>query len=154
MNIKKNLLYHKLLVLPILTLFVIFISLIEQPLTFYQQTLFSSIMCLAVLLINFRKGKFITLFLMGVGILISSRYIFWRISTTLIWDKYPDIFFSLTLLIAEIYAWAVLLLGYFQVCFPLNRESLPLPADPTHWPSVDIFIPTYNEPLSVVQNTV
>ena len=38
--------------------------------------------------------------------------------------------------------------------FPLNRESLPLPADPTHWPSVDIFIPTYNEPLSVVQNTV
>ena len=107
MNIKKNLLYHKLLVLPILTLFVIFISLIEQPLTFYQQTLFSSIMCLAVLLINFRKGKFITLFLMGVGILISSRYIFWRISTTLIWDKYPDIFFSLTLLIAEIYAWAV-----------------------------------------------
>ena len=66
MNIKKNLLYHKLLVLPILTLFVIFISLIEQPLTFYQQTLFSSIMCLAVLLINFRKGKFITLFLMGV----------------------------------------------------------------------------------------
>ncbi|WP_250187089.1 hypothetical protein [Escherichia coli] len=78
---------------------------------------------------------------MGVGILISSRYIFWRISTTLIWDKYPDIFFSLTLLIAEIYAWAVLLLGYFQVCFPLNRESLPLPADP-HTGIGGYFIPT------------
>ena len=93
MNIKKNLLYHKLLVLPILTLFVIFISLIEQPLTFYQQTLFSSIMCLAVLLINFRKGKFITLFLMGVGQshqLLSSLFADTGVIFTLFQLYFPD----------------------------------------------------------------
>ncbi len=91
MSIKYKPHYHKLLLLVIITLCIIFISLIEQPLTLYQQTFFSAIICLAVLLINFGKGRFITLFLMGIGILISSRYIFWRISTTLIWDKYPII---------------------------------------------------------------
>lgn len=48
----------------------------------------------------------------------------------------------------------ILVLGYFQVLWPLNRKPVPLPADQRLWPSVDVFIPTYNEPLSVVRTTV
>jgi cellulose synthase (UDP-forming) len=37
---------------------------------------------------------------------------------------------------------------------PLERKPVPLPDDQEAWPSVDVFIPTYNEPLSVVRATV
>ena len=43
------------------------------------------------------------------------------------------------------------MLGYFQVVWPLNRQPVPLPKDMSLWPSVDIFVPTYNEDLNVVK---
>lgn len=61
---------------------------------------------------------------------------------------------GLILLFAETYAWIVLVLGYFQVVWPLNRQPVPLPKDMSLWPSVDIFVPTYNEDLNVVKNTI
>ncbi len=44
--------------------------------------------------------------------------------------------------------------GYFQVVWPLNRQPVPLPEDMAQWPTVDIFVPTYNEDLNVVKNTI
>ncbi|MGK3717331.1 hypothetical protein ACSLO9_33025, partial [Escherichia coli] len=38
--------------------------------------------------------------------------------------------------------WIVVVLGYFQVVWPLNRQPVPLPKDMSLWPSVDIFVPT------------
>src|SRR6185312_4604722 len=54
----------------------------------------------------------------------------------------------------EAYAIAVLALGYVQTVWPLERKPVPLPADSRRWPSVDVYIPTYNEDLSVVRATV
>ncbi|EFO1595162.1 UDP-forming cellulose synthase catalytic subunit [Escherichia marmotae] len=146
--------YNKILLVVAILLCFVFISIVEQPLGLYQQILFSIIICISVFLINFFKGRIITLILMGIGVLISSRYLWWRYSSSVILDEVPDSFFSVTLLVAETYAWLVLLLGYFQVCFPLNRECIPLPDNKEEWPNVDILIPTYNEPLTVVKNTV
>ena len=144
----KEILNKILLVVAILLCFV-FLSIVEQPLGFYQQILFSIIICIAVIFLNLFKGRMITLILMGVGILISSRYLWWRYSSSVILNEFPDCLFSVTLLTAETYAWFVLLLGYFQVCFPLNRESIPLPENKEEWPIVDILIPTYNEPFTI-----
>ncbi|MDP1211539.1 UDP-forming cellulose synthase catalytic subunit, partial [Klebsiella pneumoniae] len=55
---------------------------------------------------------------------------------------------------AETYAWVVLVLGYFLVVWPLNRQPVPLPEYMDLWPTVDIFVPTYNEDLNVVKNTI
>src|SRR5690606_9256540 len=52
------------------------------------------------------------------------------------------------------YALTVLLIGYFQTAWPLRRKPAPLPHDIQQWPSVDVFITTYNEPLHVVKQTV
>ncbi len=41
-----------------------------------------------------------------------------------------------------------------EVVWPLNRQPVPLPKDMSLWPSVDIFVPTYNEDLNVVKNTI
>nr|VXZ91085.1 Cellulose synthase catalytic subunit [UDP-forming] [Klebsiella pneumoniae] len=35
--------------------------------------------------------------------------------------------------------------------WPLNRQPVPLPEDMDLWPTVDIFVPTYNEDLNVVK---
>ena len=58
------------------------------------------------------------------------------------------------LLMAELYAFVVLLLGYMQTAWPLERKPEPLPSDTASWPTVDVYIPTYNEPLTVVRTTV
>ena len=47
-----------------------------------------------------------------------------------------------------------MVLGYFQVCWVLDRKPYPLPANRKVWPTVDIFIPTYNESLDVIKPTV
>ena len=44
-----------------------------------------------------------------------------------------------------------MVLSYFQVSWVLDRKPYPLPKDTSLWPSVDIFIPSYNEPLEVVK---
>ncbi len=38
--------------------------------------------------------------------------------------------------------------------WPLNRQPVPLPKEMSQWPTVDIFVPTYNEDLNVVKNTI
>ncbi len=65
-----------------------------------------------------------------------------------------DLSLGLGLLGAELYAFVILVLGYFQVLWPLHRKPVQLPEDQALWPSVDVFIPTYNEPLSVVRTTI
>src|SRR5439155_8787402 len=62
--------------------------------------------------------------------------------------------FVLVLIVAEFYAFVTLFLGYFQTVRPLRRRPLPLPSDPRTWPTVDVFIPTYDEALNVVRATI
>src|SRR5690606_10365074 len=78
----------------------------------------------------------------------------WRLTETIWFDNWVDIFFGSGLVLAELYALTVLLIGYFQTAWPLRRKPAPLPSDPQHWPTVDVFITTYNEPLNVVKQTV
>jgi cellulose synthase/poly-beta-1,6-N-acetylglucosamine synthase-like glycosyltransferase len=84
----------------------------------------------------------------------TSRYVFWRIAYTINTDSTTDLIFALMLVGAEIYAWIVLLLGYLQTAWPLKRKPVILPEDTSTWPTVDLFIPSYNEDLAVVKPTV
>ncbi|MBT0676954.1 glycosyltransferase, partial [Komagataeibacter oboediens] len=40
------------------------------------------------------------------------------------------------------------------MAWPLRRREHPLPEDMAQWPSVDVFVPSYNEELSLVRSTV
>ena len=103
----------------------------------------------------------ITLTLMMVSCYSTFRYAYWRISSVVNFFRDPantqwgplDAFFIILLLLAEMYAFAILYLGYTQTLWPLRRTPVPLPDDPAEWPAVDLLIPTYNEPLSVVRYT-
>ena len=48
----------------------------------------------------------------------------------------------------------MLVLGYVQTLWPLERRPIPMPDDIALWPTVDVYVPTYNEPMSIVRATV
>ncbi|GAM05669.1 hypothetical protein MBENS4_2667 [Novosphingobium sp. MBES04] len=89
-----------------------------------------------------------------LAILVSTRYIVWRTTQTLSFGTLPEFAFGGVLYLAELYAWVILMLGFLQTSFPLERPVIEPEGDPEDWPTVDIYIPTYNESLEIVRNTV
>ncbi len=102
----------------------------------------------------------VTLTLLLVSVFSTFRYGYWRFATTAkyfaepgsVWTALDGLFIVL-LLFAETYAFVTLFLGYMQTLWPLRRTPVPLPDDTDQWPAIDLLIPTYNEPLSVVKFT-
>ncbi|BBR18783.1 hypothetical protein WP3S18E05_02630 [Klebsiella sp. WP3-S18-ESBL-05] len=127
---------------------------ITQPFNPLSQFIFLMLLWGVALLVRRIPGRFSALMLIVLSLTVSCRYIWWRYTSTLNWNDPVSLVCGLILLFAETYAWIVLVLGYFQVVWPLNRHPVPLPKDMNAWPTVDIFVPTYNEDLNVVKNTV
>jgi cellulose synthase (UDP-forming) len=92
--------------------------------------------------------------LIVLSMLVSTRYMWWRTTETLGFTDPFDAFFGYGLYLAELYGWIVLMIGYFQIIYPLDRKPKALPADVKLWPVVDVYVPTYNESLDVVGPTV
>src|SRR5260221_1851472 len=127
---------------------------VVTPLDLVSQTLFGGLTILAMTLIKGHPSRGVTLVLITLSMVVSTRYVWWRISDTLQFASVLEAFLGIGLILAELYAWLVLVLGYIQTAWPLERPPVAMPEDPNDWPIVDLFIPTYNEPLSVVQTTV
>ena len=116
---------------------------------------------LAWILHRCSSSRTTTLALVVISTFTTVRYLWWRFAETFSYLRYnagqegwADLLFVSLLLGAETYAFFVLALGYFQSINPLKRKPVPLPEDTDEWPSVDVLIPTYNEPLSVLKPTV
>lgn len=127
---------------------------ITQPFNIQGQVIFLSVMLILALLLRKIKARITLMLLFVISIVVSGRYLWWRCTDTLNTDGALGIFLSAMLLGAELYAFIVMVLGYFQVCWVLDRKPYPMPDDKALWPDVDIFIPTYNESLDVIKPTV
>ncbi|MEG3128934.1 UDP-forming cellulose synthase catalytic subunit [Pantoea cypripedii] len=127
---------------------------ISQPFGIMTQFVFVLLLWSLAMLVRRVPGRLSTIMLIVLSLTVSCRYLWWRYTETLNWDDPLSLAFGLLLIGAETYSWTVLVLGYFQTLWPLNRQPLSMPADISSWPSVDILVPTYNEPLSVVKPTI
>jgi len=127
---------------------------ITQPFSYFAQFVFVLLLWGIALLVRRVPGRYATLILVVLSITVSCRYLWWRYTATLNWNNNFDLACGIVLLAAETYSWLVLMLGYVQVAWPLQRKPSALPADPRQWPTVDVLIPTYNEELSLVRHTV
>lgn len=127
---------------------------LTTPFNTLAQIIFVTVLWGIALLLRRIQGQVVTLLLTLLSVIVSTRYLWWRTVYTLNGDEYVDLLWGWLLLLAEYYTWLVLLLGYAQTAWPLKRQPQSLPDDPTQWPTVDVFIPTYNEPLKVVKPTV
>lgn len=93
------------------------------------------------------------LLVMFLGFFVLIRYFIFRTSETLVFTGPLDFVAMLALYLAECYAISLVALNLFVNSWPLERHPPPLPADDNALPSVDILIPTYNEPLEIVKIT-
>jgi len=128
--------------------------IVTTPLPLWGQTVFFLYTLLAILVVRQFPGRVALLVMICTSCVATLRYAWWRLTQTLDLEYNTDYIMGVPLLIAELYTWTVLFLGYIQTAWPLKRASATLPADTAQWPTVDVFIPTYNEPLAVVRPTV
>ena len=101
----------------------------------------------------FRAPPYRIFFILIAG-LISSRYFIWRTTVTLIYSDPLDNAGMLLLYAAELYAFWNLILGMFINLWPVEHTPTPLPSETKEYPTVDVFIPTYTEPMDIVKVTV
>jgi cellulose synthase (UDP-forming) len=157
----ENILTKMFRLLFLLAATAIFIFLAILPLNWQQQAICGLLtLLMSMALARSSDSYLITLSLMMMSMFCTFRYGYWRLTQTVNYFQDPanhwgalDAFLILSLLAAEVYAFMVLFLGYFQTIWPLRRAPVALPENTEEWPHVDVLIPTYNEPLDVVRYT-
>jgi cellulose synthase (UDP-forming) len=127
---------------------------ISQPFDYISQAIFLLFLLICALVIRRIPGRMPVLVLIAMSFTISCRYLWWRYTTTVNWYDPFSLTFGILLLAAETYSWIVLVTGYFQTVWPLERKPVPMPVNIDTWPVVDLLIPTYNEALHVVKPTL
>lgn len=91
---------------------------------------------------------------LAFGTAIVMRYVYWRTTSTLPPMSQPENFVpGLMIYLAEMYSVAMLALSLFVVATPLRPRRAP-PVEDADCPTVDVFIPTYNEDPHLLVNTI
>lgn len=84
---------------------------------------------------------------------LTMKYFFWRVTSTLPSADSPvDLTLALVILGAEAFCVVFLFLSVFVMADPVKRRRTP--SLPVNAPTVDVFIPSYNEDYDIVANTL
>ncbi|VTT28824.1 cellulose synthase catalytic subunit [Klebsiella pneumoniae] len=127
---------------------------ISQPFDIWTQFIFVMVLWAVAMVVRRIPGRLPIMMMIVLSLTISCRYLWWRYTATLNWNDPLSLTFGVLLIAAETYSWVVLLLGYFQSLWPLQRKPVSMPEDVSSWPGIDLLVPTWNEPLSVVKPTI
>ncbi len=130
------------------------VLVVITPMDSQKQYLFGLISIGILFLMGYSKKRSISVIMVVMSFLMSTRYIYFRATQTLHFNSEIETILGIGLFLADLYVWVMLLLNYLQTIWPLKREIVPLPEDMNLWPTVDVYVPTYNESLDVVRDTV
>ncbi len=131
------------------------LMLLTQPVSVSTQFYMSVIIIAAMTIVwNFVKGEFGRQIFLGLATMVVIRYVYWRITSTLPPLSDPvDFTLGFLLFLAETYCVLILTISLIINVDPLKRP--PLPRDPdAELPTVDVFIPTYNEDEEILAATM
>ena len=152
-NNKKLLQILLIIFLPLYIFIVIAPSPVGVQMGFVSVLIFLSL--IAIKIKSPKYKEYAKLFIIFASLTISLRYFWWRVSVTLNFDNFFNAFGSLSLFLAEFYSMMIFLLGAFIALRLFDRDYIPLNQFKREdLPSVDIFIPTYNEPVEIIKTTV
>ncbi|HUJ79664.1 MAG TPA: PilZ domain-containing protein [Nitrospiria bacterium] len=84
---------------------------------------------------------------------IGGWYLWWRATDTLVLEPRWAAVVSVGLFLAECYGWMSVAFFYFQTWSPLYRSAPPPPAADA-WPTIDVYVTIFDEPLEVLYRTL
>ncbi|HZH10755.1 MAG TPA: UDP-forming cellulose synthase catalytic subunit [Microvirga sp.] len=91
---------------------------------------------------------------LALGTAIVLRYVFWRTTSTIPpITEVANFIPAILLYVAEMYSVMMLFLSLFVVSSPLPSRKSPR-VDPVNLPTVDVFVPSYNEETSLLATTL
>ena len=130
-------------------------ALVTLPISLETQLIAGMSMLVAMMALKLvRPDGVWRLIALAFGTAIVMRYVYWRTTSTLPPLNQPENFIpGFLLYLAEMYSVMMLALSLFVVAQPLPpRPSRARSTD--HLPTVDVFIPSYNEEPELLANTI
>ncbi len=131
------------------------LAFLTQPVSVGAQLAMAATVIVAMTAVwCFGRGRFARWGFLALGSLVVLRYIFWRATYTLPpLDQPVNFALGLLLVIAELYCVLILVISLIINADPLERKPLPREDDDA-LPTVDVFIPTYNEDEFILATTI
>lgn len=126
------------------------------PVSVQAQMLFAwSGVLIFAFLARILRSRFGRILVMCLGAFISVRYMVWRSLYTIpdienLWNFIPGLF----LYLCELYAFTMYFLSLFVIIDPIRRKSVALPEDLRLIPTVDVYVPSYNEDVDILKPTL
>ncbi|MDR5828642.1 UDP-forming cellulose synthase catalytic subunit [Caballeronia sp. LP006] len=111
---------------------------------------------LAVMVV-LRRSRFIEhtrLFFLLCSAFLSMRYVCWRTTSTLGYNGFADFILMMMMYGAELYGIVLTLGGLFVNSRALERPGVPLNRSAGPLPTVDVYVPSYNEPPEMLEITL
>ncbi|WP_279044333.1 hypothetical protein [Cedecea davisae] len=99
------------------TLFLLLVALpaaaliVLTPMTAHKQFMFGLLMIGVLLVAGRSSNKKVSTTLVALSLLMATRYIYWRATSTLSFNSWVEAALGWGLFAAEIYAWTIMLLG-------------------------------------------
>lgn len=91
---------------------------------------------------------------MVISLTATFRYLWWRTTQTVYLRDPADAVACLLLLGAELYGFLIILGGYFQTAIRRERAPIPFDLNSPRLPSVDIYVPTFDESVDILRTTL
>ncbi|MBL8576473.1 MAG: UDP-forming cellulose synthase catalytic subunit [Mesorhizobium sp.] len=132
------------------------IMLITLPISLETQLVAGMSVLFAMMILKLLRPDGIwRLIALAFGTAIVMRYVYWRSTSTLPPLNQPENFIpGFLLYLAEMYSVLMLALSLFVVAQPLAPRPARVRSADDDLPSVDVFIPTYNEEPELLANTM
>ncbi|MBF9235201.1 UDP-forming cellulose synthase catalytic subunit [Microvirga alba] len=133
----------------------IIVLLVALPISLQAHLIAGLVVVASMIVLKFFRAQGIwRLIALALGTAIVLRYVFWRTTSTLppiteLTNYIP----AILLYLAEMYSVIMLFLSLFVVSSPL-RSRKPPRIDHSNVPTVDVFVPSYNENASLLASTL
>lgn len=131
------------------------IALVTLPISLQAHLIAGAIVVGAMMVLKFLRPYGVwRLIALGLGTAMVLRYVYWRTTSTLPpVNQLEDFIPGLIVYLAELYNIGMLGLSLFVVAMPLPKRKTP-PIDLANAPTVDVFVPTYNEEPEMLATTL
>ena len=125
---------------------VLIMSIVALPISLQAHLVAGLTVVACMIIIKFMRAQGIwRLIALALGTAIVLRYVFWRTTSTIPpITEVANFIPGFLLYLAEMYSVMMLFLSLFVVSSPLPSRKAPQ-IDPQNLPTVDVFVPTYNE---------